>query len=188
MGRARWHPIQGRQRTGRVRIICEPEHTWGGSARAQVELSARCDLVLVSPFIPSTLNLLKPSLQCLGSLHRKTNQSSPFHTYHCLWGCSGLALSLGLNGSKFKAADKSFPRGPVVESSPSNAGAAGSSSAWEVKIPYAFWPRKQNIKQKQYCNKVNEDFNNGLHLKKKSFFKKSCRQCPILPKMQTQDL
>ena len=27
-----------------------------------------------------------------------------------------------------------------------------------VKIPYASWPKKQNIKHKQYCNKFNKDF------------------------------
>ena len=26
-----------------------------------------------------------------------------------------------------------------------------------AKIPYASWPKKQNIKQKQYCNKFNKD-------------------------------
>ena len=27
--------------------------------------------------------------------------------------------------------------------------------------------KNQNLKQKQYCNKFNKDFKNGLHLKKK---------------------
>ena len=42
---------------------------------------------------------------------------------------------------------------------PSNAGGTGS-------IPdQGAWPKKQNIEQRQYCNKFNEDFLNGLHQK-----------------------
>ena len=33
----------------------------------------------------------------------------------------------------------------------------------EGKIPYASWPRNQNIKQKEYHNKFNKNFKNGLH-------------------------
>ena len=29
---------------------------------------------------------------------------------------------------------------------------------WGPKIPSALWPKNQNIKQKQYCNKFNKDF------------------------------
>ena len=74
---------------------------------------------------------------------------------------------MGLNGSKVKAADKNFPGGPVVKIPPSNAGSAGSSPGWGAKIPYAFWPKNQNIKQKLYCNKFSEDFKNGPCQKKK---------------------
>ena len=32
----------------------------------------------------------------------------------------------------------------------------------EAKIPHDLWPKLQNIKQKQYCDKkFNEDFKNG---------------------------
>ena len=34
-----------------------------------------------------------------------------------------------------------FPGGPVVETSPSNAGGAGSIPDWEAKIPRASWPK-----------------------------------------------
>ena len=65
-----------------------------------------------------------------------------------------------------------FPGGPVVKSSPSNAGGAGSIPGQGAKIPHASWPKSQNIKkQKQYCNKFNKDLKNGPHqknLKKKS--------------------
>ena len=56
-----------------------------------------------------------------------------------------------------------FPGGPVVKTSPSNAGGAGSIPGWGAKIPHASWPKNQNIKQKQYCNKFNKDFKNGPH-------------------------
>ena len=60
----------------------------------------------------------------------------------------------------------SFPGGPVVRTAPSNAGGAGSISGWGAKIPRASQPKDQSIKQKQYCNKFNKDFKNGLHQKK----------------------
>ena len=60
-----------------------------------------------------------------------------------------------------------FPGGPMVKTSPSNMGAAGSIPGWEVKSPHASRPkkRKRNIKQKQYCNKFNKDFK-IIHIKK----------------------
>ena len=48
--------------------------------------------------------------------------------------------------------------GPVVKLLPSNAGGMSSIPGQGVKIPYASWPKKQNIKHKQYCNKFNKDF------------------------------
>ena len=59
-------------------------------------------------------------------------------------------------GLKFLTRD--FPGGPVVKTSPSNAGGAGSIRGWGAKIPHASGPKNQNIKQKQYCNKFNKDF------------------------------
>ena len=56
---------------------------------------------------------------------------------------------------------------------PSNARGAGSIPGWGAKIPHASWPKYQNIKQKQYCNKFNKDFKNGPHQKK--IFKKCWR-------------
>ena len=60
-----------------------------------------------------------------------------------------------------------FPGGRVVKTSPSNAGGVGSIPDRGAKIPHASWPKKQNIKQKQYCNKFNKDFKNGPHPKNK---------------------
>ena len=47
-----------------------------------------------------------------------------------------------------------FPGGPVVKTSPSNAGGAGLIPALGPKIPRASKPKKkkQNVKQKQYIN------------------------------------
>ena len=48
-----------------------------------------------------------------------------------------------------------FPGGPVVETSPFDSGAVGSIPVGS-KIPHASWPKHQNIKQKQNCNKFNK--------------------------------
>ena len=62
--------------------------------------------------------------------------------------------------------ERDFPGGPVVKTSPSTAGGAGLIPDWGAKIPHASRrPKTQNIKQKQYCNKFNEDFKNGPHQK-----------------------
>ena len=58
-----------------------------------------------------------------------------------------------------------FPGGPEVKTSPSNAWGTGSIPSWEAKISHAPWPKKQNMKQKQYCNRFNKDFKNGSHKK-----------------------
>ena len=52
----------------------------------------------------------------------------------------------------------------VVKTLPSNVEDTGSIPAWGAKILYASWPKNQNIKQKQYCNK----FNKNLKKKKKT--------------------
>ena len=66
-----------------------------------------------------------------------------------------------------------FPGGPAVETPPSAAGweGAGFICGQGAKIPRAFWPKTQNMKQKQYGNKFNKDFKNGPRpklLKKKN--------------------
>ena len=57
-----------------------------------------------------------------------------------------------------------------LETSPSNAEGADLIPGWGAKISHASWPNKL-IKQKQYCNKFNKDFKNGLHQKKKKIKK-----------------
>ena len=60
-----------------------------------------------------------------------------------------------------------LPGDTVVETLPSNAAGGQSIPGQEVKMLHALRPKKQNIKQKQYCNKFNKDFKNGPHPKKK---------------------
>ena len=59
-----------------------------------------------------------------------------------------------------------FPGGPVIKTSPSNAGDEGSDSSRRAKMPHAPGPKNQNVKQKQYCNKFNKDFKNHPHQNK----------------------
>ena len=56
---------------------------------------------------------------------------------------------------------RDFPGCLVVEALPSNAGGVGSIPRWGAKISHTSWPKNQNIKPKQYCNKHNNDFKNG---------------------------
>ena len=64
--------------------------------------------------------------------------------------------------------ERGFSGGPVVKTSPSNTGGARLSPGWGAKISCCSWPKNQNIKQKQCCNKFNKDFQNGPHQKKSS--------------------
>ena len=60
-----------------------------------------------------------------------------------------------------------FSNSPVVKTSPFNAEGVGLITDQGAKIPHTSQPKHQNIKQKQYCNKFNKNFKNGLHQKKK---------------------
>ena len=55
----------------------------------------------------------------------------------------------------------------MVKTSSSDAEGASLIPHQEAKIPHASWPKKQNIKQKQYCNKLNKALK-IVHIKKKS--------------------
>ena len=65
----------------------------------------------------------------------------------------------------FTKEQRDFPCGPVVETLPFNVGSAGLIPDWGAKILYASWPKNQNIKQKQYCNKFNKNFKDDPHQK-----------------------
>ena len=62
-----------------------------------------------------------------------------------------------------------YPGGPVVKILPSNAGGTGSIPGWGSKIPHAWQPKRQNIKQKQYCKKKKNSIKTlkMVHIKKK---------------------
>ena len=49
---------------------------------------------------------------------------------------------------------------------PSNARSADLIPGWGGKVPYALWPKNQNIKQKQYCNEFNKDLKENSNFKK----------------------
>ena len=66
----------------------------------------------------------------------------------------------------FKNMVLGLPWRPVVKTLPSSAGSVGSIPGWGAKIPHASWPKNQNIKQKQYCNKFNKNFKKLVHIKK----------------------
>ena len=61
---------------------------------------------------------------------------------------------------------RDFSGGPVVKTSPSNAGDAGLIPDEAAKIPHASRTKNQNIKQKQHCNKFSKTFK-MVHTKKK---------------------
>ena len=50
-----------------------------------------------------------------------------------------------------------FSDSSMVKTLPFNARDSGSTPSPKAKIPQGFQPKKQNIKQKQYCNKLNKD-------------------------------
>ena len=51
-----------------------------------------------------------------------------------------------------------LPGGTVIRTSSSNAQDVGLIPVWEARNSHASQPKKQNIKQKQNCNKFNKDF------------------------------
>ena len=53
-----------------------------------------------------------------------------------------------------KLISRDFPGGPVVRTSSSNTGVAGSISGQGPKIPQASRRKKRNVKQKQHCNRT----------------------------------
>ena len=56
-----------------------------------------------------------------------------------------------------KCTFRDFPGSPVVRNLTCSAGATISIPCQGATIPHALWP-KQNLKQKQYCNKFSKDF------------------------------
>ena len=75
----------------------------------------------------------------------------------------------GEQGVPFSSVSSAFSWGRMTSLAvqwfrpPSNAGDVGRIPGREAKTPHALWPKKQNIKQKQYCNTFNKDFKNDPH-------------------------
>ena len=67
--------------------------------------------------------------------------------------------------AKSKRRHQDFPGGPVVKTSPANAGSVDSIPGWGVTFPHASQPKTQHIKQKQYCNNSIKTLKNGQHQK-----------------------
>ena len=57
----------------------------------------------------------------------------------------------------------------MIKTLASNARGAGPIPDQRVKNLHAPWPKKQNIKQKQYCSNFNKNFKNGPPQKNKVF-------------------
>ena len=62
-----------------------------------------------------------------------------------------------LNRNKFFSKERhqeksirEFSGGPVIKALPFKTGAVGLISGWAAKIPHAWLPKNQNIKQKQW--------------------------------------
>ena len=85
------------------------------------------------------------------------------------WRTGSYIMGSGVGGGQWRSMEKDrkemlkmvtvrdFPGGPVVRTSPSNAGGAGSLPGRGAEIPHASGPKNQKLKQKQYCNKFNKD-------------------------------
>ena len=58
-----------------------------------------------------------------------------------------------------------LPGSSVVKTLPPSARGVGLTLGQGPKITHAFQSKKQNIKQKQYCNKFNKAFKNETHTK-----------------------
>ena len=69
---------------------------------------------------------------------------------------------------------------PRVKTMPSKAEGVGLIPGCGARTPCASQPKKQNIKQKQYCSQFNKDFKNGLRQKKKCLKKNLCVKIIIL--------
>ena len=66
----------------------------------------------------------------------------------------------------FKNLLRDFSGGPVVKTSPANAGGVALILAWAAKLQPALHPKHQSIKQQLDCNTFNKRLKNGPHKKK----------------------
>ena len=126
-----------------------------GKRRSFIETSWTCHELLMSPcdLVWEIGNPKRPS-HSLSLSHPPTFSHGTYHT--------GRYSNEGLRKD---SRGRHFPGGPVIKTLPSNAGGAGSAPGQGAKIQHVSQPKSQNIRQKEYCNKVNKDFKNGTHQK-----------------------
>ena len=76
----------------------------------------------------------------------------------------------------------------MIKTLPSNVGVVSLIPGQGVKILDASWPKKQNIRQKQYYNRFNKDFKNGPHQKRNLKKKRKKNQiCKLKKKKKKND-
>ena len=90
---------------------------------------------------------------------------------------------------RIKYTNRDFPGGPVVKTSPPNAGVTGSISGQGAKIPHASQSKNPNVKQKRYCKTlkmvhIKNIFRKIKHTNRCSYGKKPGR-VEILPEVLT---
>ena len=97
-----------------------------------------------------------------------TTMTAKHFFFYFLWAdlssCSRLVLFLSylVFTNFYSKYPEDFPGGRVVDFV-SSAGDVGSIPGQELKISDTQRPKNQNVKQKQYCNKFNKDFQNNPH-------------------------
>lgn len=73
-----------------------------------------------------------------------------------------------MSKASFENNIRNIPGGPVVKTSPSNAGSTGSIPHSGSYVPTCLVAKNREHKQqKLYCNKFNKDVKNGIHQKHK---------------------
>ena len=82
-----------------------------------------------------------------------------------MWPGDTLVSDIGIKIS-LKIPSSDFPGGPVVKTSPSNAGGEGSIPLWGAKIFHASWPKNQDIKRSNVLTNSIKTFKNHVHQKK----------------------
>ena len=86
------------------------------------------------------------------------------------------SLPLSVSSACQKMDVRDFPGNPVVKTSPSNSrGMQVQFLVRELEFQVPLGQKTKTQKQKQYCNKSNKDFKNGLHPKKEKKKKDGCQ-------------